>query len=69
MSQTDEVLRFLKLGRKLTAIEALRRFGTFRLAARILELRNAGWPIQSELRRFNGEKRVAVYSLSKGATK
>jgi hypothetical protein len=61
MSQTDEVLRFLKSGRKLTAIEALRRFGTFRLAARILDLKRKGYRVQSELRRFNGEKRASVY--------
>ncbi len=61
MSQTAQIAAYLKKGHKLTPIEALERFGCFRLAARVHELNRQGMNIKSELRRFNGEKRAAVY--------
>ena len=38
-TQNARILHYLKFGRRLTPIAALRLFGTFRLAARIWELR------------------------------
>lgn len=62
MSQTAEILKALKKGKKLTPLEALDKFGAFRLGARILELRQAGYDIKTRMVR-KGRARVAEYSL------
>ena len=45
ISQCADILRALKQGRTLTAMEALSEFGCFRLAARIHDLRGDGYAI------------------------
>lgn len=65
MNQAAEILDYLRAGRSLTAIEALSRFGCFRLAARIKDLRDAGHPIVTDTVTQDG-KQYARYSLSKG---
>ena len=62
MTQNDEVLRYLKFGRRLTPMAALRLFGCFRLAARIYDLRMRGNDIKHRTREVNG-KRFAEYYL------
>lgn len=62
MTQNQEILECLKHGNSLTAIEALRRFGCFRLAARINDLRAAGHPILTEIKFANGKK-FAEYTM------
>jgi hypothetical protein len=49
MSQNSEILSHLKTGRTITALEALKKFGTMRLAARIDELRIAGNNIHCDI--------------------
>jgi len=49
--------------RPITPIEALNKFGCFRLAARIHELKNMGWTIRSSKVNRNN-KTVAQYSLN-----
>jgi hypothetical protein len=66
MSQSQQVLQHLRHG-TLTAIEALQRYGTFRLAARIADLRQAGHQIDTNTLLLPNGKRVAVYSLIKEA--
>jgi hypothetical protein len=61
-SQSQKILHWLRKGRKLTAIQALRMFGCFRLSARIKDLRNADWMISARMVTKNG-KRYAEYSL------
>ena len=62
MSHSYEVITRLKAGRTLTAIEALREFGCFRLAARVCDLRDAGWKIETrEIKK--GGKRYAEYYI------
>lgn len=61
------ILAALKTGRSLTHVEALREFGTFRLAAAVYALRRMGWPIVAEeiqVPTRRGTSRVARYSLS-----
>jgi len=41
-SQRKAILKHLRSGRTLTPIQALNRYGCFRLGARILELRKTG---------------------------
>lgn len=48
-TQSFAILDYLRHGGTLTAIEALRNFGCFRLAARVEELRRAGHQIETEL--------------------
>lgn len=62
-SQNTAVLAWLKRGRTLTALEALRRFGCLRLAARCHDLTRAGHPIVSEPVNIGGH-RVARHRLA-----
>lgn len=62
MSQADRILAHLKTGKKLTPLQALHKFGTFRLGARVLELRQAGYQIKTRMVR-KGRSRVAEYSI------
>jgi Helix-turn-helix domain len=62
MSQRDKILRYLRAGNALTAYDALARFRCLRLAARIAELRECGYAINS-LKLDVGGKRVALYSM------
>ena len=62
MSQTSAILSDLQEGRILTPLDALKRHGVFRLAARVNDLREAGFPVQTETVEVNG-KRIAAYWL------
>ena len=63
MNQNKEVLAWLKKGKTLTPLDALTRFGCFRLAARIYELKQAGWPIHCDRRTTSSGKVVGYYTL------
>ena len=68
MKQTDIVIaHFLKYG-ELTPLEALQKYGIFRLAAVVHKLRKQGWAIDAETRSTmvakNGVKHFAVYRLT-----
>lgn len=61
-SQNQNVLKHLKSGKTLTALQALNWYGVFRLAARVLDLKAAGHDIiTTPIQR--GAKRFASYSL------
>ena len=64
MSQEEQTLEALEQG-ELTALDALKRFGCFRLAARIHKLRQKGHNITSKIKRLANGKRLAVYTLEK----
>lgn len=63
-SQNDEILAWLKSGKSISPLEALEKFGCFRLGGRIFELKQAGHKIVTEMVTKNG-KRYASYSLEK----
>ena len=65
-TQGGRILAHLLTGEALTALEALDRFGCSRLAARIEELRRAGWPVVSELVPVGNGKKVSQYRLAPG---
>jgi hypothetical protein len=67
MSQEDMTLQALQKG-ELTAIDALKKFGCFRLAARIYRLRQSGHKIEKRMQRLGNGKNIAVYSLKKEST-
>ncbi len=67
MSQSDAILDALKRGETLTPLDALRRFGCFRLGARIWDLKKAGHEIDMRLIDCGNGKHVAEYSLQEVA--
>ena len=62
LSQENQILSVLLKGRKITPIEALNKFNSFRLGARIYNLRKRGYDIKMNLVERNG-KRFAQYYL------
>jgi hypothetical protein len=60
--QTQQILEALQNGESLTPIDALNRFGCFRLGARILDLKKLGYDIKTDMVN-NGKKRFASYRL------
>jgi len=69
-SQRAEIGRYLKSGKSLTALEALHKFGCWRLGARIWELKKQGVPVQSytaTVGRGKKAKRVSAYFVCRAA--
>lgn len=65
-NQKYQILNHLQSGKKITPLEALDQFGCMRLASRISELRDEGYPIETQMK-ANKEKRWAEYSLDQDA--
>ena len=63
-TQNQKIAGHLADGNKLTALQALKLFGCFRLAARVNDLRKQGMVICSELITIKG-KTFAQYYLMK----
>lgn len=61
-SQNKAILKHLEAGNTITAIDALKMFGCFRLSARIFDLKEMGHDIASELIVEN-EKKFSSYYL------
>lgn len=62
-TQGRELLLAMQRGERLTALDALRICGCMRLAARVHDLRKAGWPIVEETIKTTSGKRVARYRM------
>ena len=63
MSQIDAVLAHLLTGKPITPIQALAKFGCFRLAAIILNIRAEGYTVETEMVHRKGKK-WASYTLT-----
>jgi hypothetical protein len=63
MSQNKQIADYLNKGKKLTTLDALTKFGCFRLAARISDLRNDGMNIATKIITLENKKQIAQYSL------
>ena len=64
-SQYDMILKHLKRGDSITPLDALDKYGCFRLAAVICELRKDGYNIESKtVHNSNTRKRYARYTLN-----
>ena len=63
MSQTKQIANYLNKGKKLTTLDALNKFGCFRLAARIADLRNNGMSIVTKTIKLDNNKQIAQYSI------
>ena len=62
--QTAMIRTHLEQGRTITPQDALRLYGSMRLAARVNELRKSGMAIQTKIIN-SGSRRFAQYSLIK----
>lgn len=62
-SQEQAILEYLEAGNAITPMDALHKFGSFRLCARIFELKRAGHNIVTNIIKSNG-KRFAEYRLA-----
>ncbi len=62
-SQEAQILRHLKAGRSLSALNSMNLFGTLRLAARIFALRQRGHSIKGDWVQLPGGKRIVSYYL------
>lgn len=65
MSQTIKILNTLLSGESLTALDALGRFGTLRLAARINDIKKLGYDVKMKTIPTKSGKKVAQYTLEK----
>ena len=65
-AQNNQILKYLQTGKSLTPMDALKKFGCFRLGARIYDLKRDGHSIMSQMVEV-GEKRVARYTLIQSA--
>ena len=63
MSQNKQIADYLNKGKKLTTLDALNKFGCFRLASRINDLRNEGMHIVTKTIKLENKKQIAQYSL------
>ena len=64
-SQNKQIKAWLESGKSLTPLEALKMFNSFRLGARVFDLKNDyGMNIKTEMVEENG-KRFARYSLAR----
>ena len=70
MSDKERILEHLKQHKSITPLEALNRFGCYRLGARIWELRRDGHRIDTEIihdkDQHGEEMRYAKYTLMEG---
>lgn len=62
MTQKESVLALLESGKSITPIEALNKFGAFRLSAIIFDLKVDGWDIITTMKQ-GINNRYAEYSL------
>ena len=61
MSQERKILNYMLRGNKITGIEALEFFGSFRLPARIADIKRRGHNVQSGFITTPSGKRVKAY--------
>ena len=62
MTQNQQIKSYLEQGKTITPLQALNKFGCFRLAARISDLRNDGLNIVTKIVTKDG-KTFASYKL------
>lgn len=67
MNQRKQILEFINENGSINPIEALEQIGCFRLATRVFELKQMGYPIKTRQHKYKNakgqNKRYAVYYL------
>jgi len=61
-NQTKMIKAHLDEGNSITAFEALQLYGCFRLASRMHELKESGYPFMKEMVKVDSGKSVACYT-------
>lgn len=64
LTQETAILQALKAGETITPLDALNRWGCFRLGARIHDLRRKGYDIKTARQKGLLGQRYAAYSLN-----
>ena len=64
-TQFRNILAALKTGEKITALDALNRWGCFQLPARIFDMKRAGYRIITRMVKTRNGKRIARYEMPK----
>lgn len=64
-TQTDEIREHLERYGSIEPLEALSKYGCYRLSARINQLRNDGLHIVTEMQTSNNGRTYAMYRLIK----
>jgi hypothetical protein len=59
--QKEQIRSYLNKGKTITSLEALDIFKCFRLASRINELKQEGYPVTKQMIRLDSGKYVAEY--------
>jgi len=62
-SQKKRILAYMQAGNRITPIEALEKFRSFRLGARIADIKDMGYDVKSEFVTTPSGKRVKAYWL------
>ena len=62
-SQKQRILDWMLEGNAITPMEALTKFGSFRLGARIADIKDMGYDVKSRYITVSGDKRVKQYYL------
>ena len=63
-TQAQKILSHLKRGWKITQSDAFHKYGCWRLASRINEIRNLGFDVRTRMIKREGKK-FAQYQLSR----
>ena len=63
--QNSAILKHLKKGKSITALDAFLNFNCMRLAARINDLRGMGYSIKTQKQKTKSGKVIACYRLAK----
>lgn len=61
MSQQKDIIEYLKKHGSMTKLQGLRDLGIMNVGGRIGELREQGYPIETEMIPVKGRKKVARY--------
>ena len=67
-SQKTKILKYLKSGRRLTVLKALKLFGVYALSQRCGELCRDGYNVKSEMITLPNGKHVASYFIPQSYT-
>ena len=63
MNQKEQILYYMKRGNSITPIDALNKYGCFRLSAVIYDLKKEGYNIQTTMVNNPNGKKFAKYTL------
>ena len=63
-SQYEQIKEYLEDGNKITGLDALRKFGCYRLSAVIFKLRQNGYPIETHDKKVKKGNIIAEYEMT-----